>query len=113
MSEPWLTKKEVADLLKVSTKTIERVNPPCLRVGGQNRYRMSEVEKALRTNPVAPDRIEVLLTLTPEEYQELGASLQAIREQSGRSPGASSTELILESAALMAQRAEAGENAPP
>jgi hypothetical protein len=37
---------------------------------------MSEVEKALRSMPLAPDRIEVVLTLTPDEYRELGQSLQ-------------------------------------
>lgn len=44
MTEPWLTKRELARKLRVSTRTIERMGLPCWRVGGQNRYRMSEVE---------------------------------------------------------------------
>lgn len=35
MNEPWLTKREVAAKLKVSTRTIERLKPPCMRVGNQ------------------------------------------------------------------------------
>jgi hypothetical protein len=55
MPEPWLTKREVADLLKVSTRTIERVKPPCLLVGDQNRYRTSEIEKgAEEPGPLCP-----------------------------------------------------------
>jgi hypothetical protein len=46
--EPWLTKRELAQALRISTRTIERLGLPHLRVGGQNRYRMSEVEAALR-----------------------------------------------------------------
>jgi hypothetical protein len=103
MPEPWLTKKELAEALKVSIRTIERVKPPCLLVGGQNRYRMSEVEKALRSMPVASDRIEVVLTLTPDEYRELGQNLQKIRDRLGRSPAESNTQLLLESAAHLAE----------
>lgn len=44
MSEPWLTKRELAARLRVSPRTIERLRPPAMRVGGQNRYRLSEVE---------------------------------------------------------------------
>lgn len=44
---PWLTKKELAGELRVSTRTIERLRLPHLQVGGQNRYLMSEVEAAL------------------------------------------------------------------
>jgi hypothetical protein len=51
--EPWLTKRELASELKVSVRTIERLKPPCTRVGGQNRYRMSEVEAALSDAPPA------------------------------------------------------------
>jgi hypothetical protein len=42
--EPWLTKHELAGELKISIRTIERLQPPAMRVGGQNRYRLSEVE---------------------------------------------------------------------
>jgi Helix-turn-helix domain len=46
--EPWLTKQELAAALKVSTRTIERHRiPPTMRVGGQNRYRLSDVERFL------------------------------------------------------------------
>ena len=48
MTEPWLTKREVAEALKVSPRTIERLDLPHLQVGGQNRYLMSEVIQALR-----------------------------------------------------------------
>jgi excisionase family DNA binding protein len=47
-SEPWLTKRELADVLRCSTRTIERLRLPALRVGGQNRYRLSQVEAYLR-----------------------------------------------------------------
>jgi hypothetical protein len=45
--EPWLTKREVAARLRVSTRTVTRLGFPYIRVGGQNRYLMSEVEAAL------------------------------------------------------------------
>lgn len=45
--EPWLTKRELAMLLHCSTRTIERLRLPTMRVGGQNRYRLSEVEEHL------------------------------------------------------------------
>lgn len=46
--EPWLTKRELAGALRCSIRTIERLRPPALRVGGQNRYRISQVEAYLR-----------------------------------------------------------------
>lgn len=106
--EVWLTKKELAEALKVSTRTIERAKLPCLVVGSQNRYRMSEVEKALRSMPVASDRIEVVLTLTEDEYRELGESLQAIRDL-GRPLSTSNTALILESLTYLAKHGTADE----
>jgi hypothetical protein len=51
MSEPWMNKRELASELKVSVSTIERKKPPCMRVGGQNRYRLSEVEAFFRGVP--------------------------------------------------------------
>lgn len=48
MTEPWLTKRELARKLGVSVSTITRLRLPHMRVGGQNRYRMSEVEQVLR-----------------------------------------------------------------
>jgi excisionase family DNA binding protein len=47
-AEPWLTKRELARRLRCSTRTIERLDLPAMRVGGQNRYRVSEVEAHLR-----------------------------------------------------------------
>lgn len=47
MSEPWLTKSELARELRVSVRTVTRLNLPHLKVGGQNRYRRSEVEAVL------------------------------------------------------------------
>jgi excisionase family DNA binding protein len=46
--EPWLTKRELARQLQCSTRTIERLGLPAMRVGGQNRYRLTEVEAHLR-----------------------------------------------------------------
>lgn len=46
-TEPWLTKRELARTLRVSTRTIERLRLPCHRVGGQNRYVLSEVKAAI------------------------------------------------------------------
>lgn len=45
--EPWLTKRELAERLRCSRRTVERLGPPAMRVGGQNRYRLSEVEAFL------------------------------------------------------------------
>lgn|GEM_PF-5022460 len=47
MTEPWLTKGELARELRVSVRTVTRLNLPHLKVGGQNRYRRSEVEASL------------------------------------------------------------------
>jgi predicted DNA-binding transcriptional regulator YafY len=47
-SEPWLTKAELASRLKVSPRTIERLDLPSMQVGGQKRYMVSEVEAFLR-----------------------------------------------------------------
>lgn len=45
--EPWLTKRQIATHLAVSVRTVERLRLPCQRVGGQNRYRVSEVDAFL------------------------------------------------------------------
>lgn len=45
MTEPWLTKAELATVLKVCTKTVERWQRqglPFTRIGGVNRYLLSE-----------------------------------------------------------------------
>jgi excisionase family DNA binding protein len=57
VTEPWLTKREVARKLRVSTRTIERLRLPAIRVGGQNRYRMSEVDRALGGPEELPDNV--------------------------------------------------------
>ena len=46
--ERWLTKRELASQLRCSTRTVERLRLPAMRVGGQNRYQLSEVEAHLR-----------------------------------------------------------------
>lgn len=56
-SEPWLTKREVARKLRVSPRTIERLRLPYTRIGGQNRYRMSQVESALAGHTDLPDNV--------------------------------------------------------
>jgi hypothetical protein len=58
-TEPWLTKAEIASALKVSVRTVERCHPPAMRVGGQNRYRLSEVERFLREGATPAPVIEL------------------------------------------------------
>jgi len=48
VTEPILTKKDLARKLQVSERTISRLNPPHIRVGCQNRYLWSEVLAYLR-----------------------------------------------------------------
>ena len=57
VNEPWLTKAEVARKLRVSTRTVDRLRLPCIRVGGQNRYVMSQVEAALAGGDELPDNV--------------------------------------------------------
>jgi phage terminase Nu1 subunit (DNA packaging protein) len=57
--EPWLTKHQLADLLAVSDRWIElqqHIGLPYLRMGGLNRYRISEVEAWLREHYDSPDK---------------------------------------------------------
>ena len=58
MIEPFLTKREVALKLRVSPKTVQRLDLPHMRVGGQNRYLWSEVLAALKTGD--PDGAKVV-----------------------------------------------------
>jgi excisionase family DNA binding protein len=51
LPEPWMTKRELARELRVSARTVTRLRLPHVRVGGQNRYRRSEVEAALTAAP--------------------------------------------------------------
>ena len=48
MPEPFLTTRDVADLLKVSEKTVRRLQRrgdlPSFRVGSQVRFRRSDIE---------------------------------------------------------------------
>jgi hypothetical protein len=51
LQEPWLTKPQLAEHLAVSDRWIElqqHVGLPYLRMGGLNRYHVSEVEAWLR-----------------------------------------------------------------
>lgn len=51
MTEPVLTKRDVARMLKVSVRSVERHIQPSLRVGGQNRYYASDVTRQLHGVP--------------------------------------------------------------
>lgn len=51
MTEPWLTKAELARELKVSPRTVERRIKPTLEVGRQNRYFLSHAQAQLRGVP--------------------------------------------------------------
>lgn len=57
MTEAWLTKREVARELRVSVRTVERLRLPCMRVGGQNRFLMSQVYAALNGVPKDADNV--------------------------------------------------------
>ena len=121
MNEPWMTKREIAQELRVSPRTVTRLKLPHTRVGGQNRYRMTEVEAALAKDPkskppfepipVAPDAIEILLTLSPTQYDQMGRHIRAIREGRNSSSGIASvvpthpsnTEIILGAVRALAQ----------
>jgi len=46
-----MTKAELAAVLKISTRSVERHKFPHTKVGGQNRYRLGECEAALRGVP--------------------------------------------------------------
>jgi hypothetical protein len=59
-AEPWLTKRELARKLRVSVRTIDRCHYPARRVGGQNRYLLSEVEAAMVDPDGLPDNVVAL-----------------------------------------------------
>lgn len=65
--EPWLTKGEIARRYRVSVRTVERLRLPCQKVGGQNRYRMSQVEAALGGGEL-PDNV---IPLRPRRQREI------------------------------------------
>lgn len=58
--EGWLTKREVALRLGVSVRTVERLRLPHMRVGGQNRYQLSQCEAALVGGDGLPDNVVAL-----------------------------------------------------
>ena len=64
MTEPWLTKRELAAEFKVSVRTIERQHLPHMRIGGQNRYLRSECEAFVRG--AAPEPAAVIELKRPE-----------------------------------------------
>lgn len=60
-AERWYTKQEIARTLRVSTSTIERHVAPTMRVGGQNRYTMSDVQRQLGgSEGPGPDNVREL-----------------------------------------------------
>ena len=67
MKEPVLTKKDVANRLGVSTRTVQRLGLPHTKVGGQNRYVWSQVATTLGIEaekpPLEPPRADVGLAL--------------------------------------------------
>ncbi len=64
--EPWLTKSEIAHKLGISTRTVVRLRLPHMQVGGQNRYRMSQVEAAIAGPSDFPDNVVPLRPHHPE-----------------------------------------------
>lgn len=57
MSAAYLTKRELAIRLRISTRTIERLHLPHTRVGGQNRYQFAECLHALSGQPASGDNV--------------------------------------------------------
>lgn len=58
-TEPWVTKQQLADHLLVTRRWVElqqHAGLPYLRMGGLNRYRISEVESWLRERYNDPER---------------------------------------------------------
>jgi len=55
--EPWLTKRELAAKLKISTRTVTRLRLPHTRVGGQNRYLLSQALVAMSGPQEAVDNV--------------------------------------------------------
>jgi len=50
VTEPWYTKSELANLLRVSPRSVQRHVRPTMVVGGQNRYLMSDVRAQMATD---------------------------------------------------------------
>lgn len=66
-TEPWLKKRELAAKLQISVRTIERLQLPHMRVGGQNRYMLSEVEAHLRGEAQRRDNVTILHPSRPDD----------------------------------------------
>ena len=64
--EPYLTKREIATHFGIHPRTVERNKFPFTRVGGQNRYRLSEVEAALAGNLPEQDNVVPLRPYRPK-----------------------------------------------
>ena len=60
MSERYLTIAQVADELQVSTKSVRRHIEPSARVGGMNRYLMSDVRRQVASEADLPDNVTQL-----------------------------------------------------
>lgn len=58
MIEPFLTKAQVAQKLQVSSRTVQRLGLPHMKIGGQNRYLWSEVIAFLKSGD--PDGAKVV-----------------------------------------------------
>lgn len=56
--------------------------------------KLAATAEAMR--PPAPDAIEVLMTLSPGEYAEMGYDIEALRKQLDLPKSASNTAVILE-----------------
>jgi len=59
MREAWMDKRQLAHELGISVRTVERLHLPHMRVGGQNRYHMSEVENFLRVGENADNVVQL------------------------------------------------------
>ena len=94
MTEPVMTKKDIAKRLGVSTKTVQRLKLPHTRVGGQNRYLWSEVAAHLgiaqAEQPAQPStaefakavqRLEHGLAVVQAELVRMGLELKRLREK--------------------------------
>lgn len=55
-----------------------------------------QLSGTVELEPPVADAVEVLLTLSPLQYSELGQDLADLRVQLGLPPGTSNTQVILE-----------------
>ena len=85
MKEPILTKKQVAERLGVSPRTVTNLKLPHLRVGGQNRYFWSQVKAHLRSVQNLPTRqgperqmTELMEKQLSEWMSQLGQEIESL-----------------------------------